>query len=113
MATKKQPATKKVASKSRTTSARSSSAKKTKKISAEMLYKERKPENHQVSGKYKFFYITFACTTIFFAALSVWLFVFASEVQNKYESIESCTRAHTRCHVSYDEEGVMSVEGEE
>lgn len=113
MATKKQPVAKKAAKTKPTTSTRSSGAKKTKRISASMLYKERNPENHHVSGKYKFFYITFACTTIFFAALSVWLFVFASETQNKYESIESCARAHTRCHVSYGEEGAMNVEGEE
>lgn len=102
MATKK-PAAKKV-------TAKSSKSKTARRISPEMLYRERHPENHRVSGKYKFFYITFACTTIFFAALSVWLFVFASEIMNKYESVEACTRAHTRCDVTVDENGINAKE---
>ncbi len=106
MATKKQPATKKS-----TVVKKSSGATKTTKrrVSAEMLYKERNPERHQATGKYKFFYIMFACTTLFFAALSVWLFVFASETQNKYEAVDACVRAHTSCNVRL-EDNKYSVE---
>ena len=97
MATRKQPTAKKDTAKS------SASAKKPKrKISAKMLYTEKHPENHQVSGKFKFFYVLFACTTIFFAALSVWLFCFASEMMNKYQSIDACARTHGSCNVTYD-----------
>ncbi len=105
MATKKQPATK------RTTAKVSKSSKKGVKarLKSVPIYRERKPENHQVTGKYKFFYVLFACTTIFFAALSVWLCVFAIDTENKYESIDACVRAHTRCSVHVDN-GAYTVE---
>lgn len=105
MATRKQPATK------RTTAKVSKSSKKTIKsrIKAAPLYREKHPENHRVTGKYKFFYVLFACTTIFFAALSVWLFWFSSEALNNYESIDACVRAHTRCNVRLDD-GRYTVE---
>ena len=116
MATKK-PATKKASVAKKTSSAaKSSSAVKKNNSSiaskAKILYAEKNPEKHQATGKYKFFYILFACTTLFFAALAVELFVFASEVENKYESIESCTRAHTRCNVRL-EDGKLNVEESE
>jgi hypothetical protein len=109
MATKKQP----VAKKSSTAKKASTTTKSaSRRISPKMLYTEKHPERHQATGKYKFFYILFACTTIFFAALSVELFVFASEIQNKYESIDACVRAHTRCSVRADENEIK-VEGNE
>ena len=105
MATKKQPAAK------RTTAKSSKSSKKSLKsrVDVSALYREKYPENHKVTGKYKFFYILFACTTAFFAALSVWLFWFSSETLNNYESIDSCVRAHTRCNVRLDD-GEYTVE---
>ena len=42
------------------------------------LYKERYPEAHQATGKYKFFYVLFAFTTVLFACLSVYFFLKAS-----------------------------------
>ena len=57
--------------------------------------------------KYKFFYCLFALTTIIFAGLAVWLFIFSSEILNKYESIEACARTHgatCEIHVSGDAE---------
>ncbi len=65
---------------------------------------EKCPENHKATGKYVFFYVLFAATTILFAALSVWLFVFSSEVLNKYQEIETCARNHTSCEVHVDSE---------
>lgn len=109
MATKKQPAKGKTSTAKKTTAA----AKKTKRsISPKVLYTERHPERHQATGKYKFFYILFACTTLFFAALSVELFVFASEVQNKYEEVDACVRAHTKCNVRIDD-NELKAEGDE
>ena len=108
-------ATKKPAAKKTTTAKKASAATKSttsRRVSAKMLYTEKYPERHQATGKYKFFYILFACTTLFFAALSVELFVFASEVENKYESVDSCVRAHTRCNVRLDDNGIK-VEGDE
>lgn len=104
MATKKQPAKK-------TTTAKSSS-KKAKKIDFDpsIIYKERDPEQNKVSPKYSFFYFLFAGTTLFFAAISVWLFIFASELQFKYQSIEACTRSHTRCNVRIDSNNKLNVE---
>lgn len=80
--------------------AKASSRPKTKtnrKISAKVLYTERHPEKHIVSGKFVFFYIFFACTTILFAVLTVWLFVFSSEVLNKYETITNNSSHITNC----------------
>ena len=58
-----------------------------------ILY-ENNPDDHRATGKYVFFYVLFACTTILFAVLAVELFIFASDILNKYESIEACARAH-------------------
>ena len=65
------------------------------------VLKERYPEDHRVSGKYTFFYVLFACTTLLFAGVATWLFVFSSELLSKYESIETCARNHTTCEVRY------------
>lgn len=66
---------------------------------------EREPDNHKVTGKYTFFYVLFACTTLIFAGVAVWLFIFSSNLLNKYESIEACARNHTTCEVRYVEDG--------
>ena len=109
MATKKPVAKKSAASK---TSASSKKATNTKKrVSAKVLYKERYPERHQATGKYKFFFILFACTTLLFAALTVELFVFSTELQNKYESIDACARTHKKCSVTSEGE-TYKVEGD-
>ena len=100
MVTKKQPASKK------TTAAKTSK----RKIDASIIYKEANPEKHVICGKFKFFYVLFACTTLFFAALSVWLYFFSSDVLNKYQSIDACARAHTSCNVRIDGDN-LNVEG--
>ena len=63
------------------------------------LYKEKCPEAHVATGKYKFFFVLFGITTVLFAAVSVWLFVFSSEVLEKYQRIETCARNHQSCEV--------------
>lgn len=68
------------------------------------LYREKYPEKHQATGKYKFFYALFACTTLIFAAVAVWLFVFSSEILSKYESIQVCARNGETCEVSVEEQ---------
>lgn len=65
---------------------------------------ERDPEAHKVTGKYTFFYVLFACTTLIFAGVATWLFIFSSELLSKYESIEACARNHTTCEIRYVEE---------
>jgi hypothetical protein len=108
MATKKQPAVKKSSARSSKSSKKGAKS----RIRVDALYREKHPENHRMTGKYKFFYVLFVCTTIFFAALSVWLFVFASEMLNKYESIEACARSHTRCNVRIEDGGYTVEEAE-
>ena len=89
-----------MATKAKKTTAKKPVAKKTtvkattKKAQGKGLLYERYPEEHQATGKYKFFYCMFALTTIIFAAVAVWLFIFSSEILGKYESIEACARAH-------------------
>ena len=56
------------------------------------LYRERNPECHKCTGKFVGLYVLFAITTIVFAAMSVFLFFFASDVLNKLESIDPACR---------------------
>ena len=77
------------------------------------VYAEKNPESHKVTGKYTFFYVLFACTTLIFAGVATWLFIFSSELLGKYESIETCARNHTKCEIRYvgeDEEEVTTEE---
>ncbi len=86
--------------------AKKSTVKSKKSLPVGVIY-EKYPEEHQATGKYKFFYCLFALTTIIFAGLAVWLFIFSSEILNKYESIEACARTHgatCEIHVSGDAE---------
>lgn len=110
MATKGQSTAKKnIAAKKSTSTAKKATK---RKISPSVLYKERNPEKHVVTGKYKFFYVLFACTTIFFAAIAAELYVFSSEILNKYEEVDACVRTHSKCKVTYND-GDISAEGEE
>ncbi len=93
------------------TSKKKSSGKARIAQKAKVLYKERNPERHVVTGKFVFFYVLFACTTLFFAILAVWLYVFSSEMLNKYESVDACMRAHTTCKIR-NVDGVINAEGE-
>jgi len=111
MATKK-PVAKKVSTAKKPTSATKTTSSRRVGVVAKSLVTEKNPERHQATGKYKFFYILFACTTLFFAALAVELFVFASEVENKYEEVDACIRAHTKCDVRL-EDGEINAEGKE
>ena len=65
------------------------------------VYAEKNPDSHKVTGKYTFFYVLFACTTLIFAGVATWLFIFPSELLGKYEAIETCARNHTSCEVRY------------
>ena len=99
--------------KSTTTAKRATTAKKpaTKQLPIS-LHKERNPDSHKVSGKYTFFYVLFACTTLIFAALAVRFFMISSDLLNKYESIEVCARAGT-CEVRVSEDADVVEEEEE
>lgn len=94
------------------TTAKRPAAKKTTKQLPISLHKERNPQDHQVSGKYTFFYVLFACTTLIFAALAVRFFMISSDLLNKYEAIEVCARAGTcevRVNSDSDEEVVEDI----
>ena len=73
-----------------TKSTKKTNTKSTKKIPH--LYKERNPDNHKVTGKFVGLYVLFAITTIIFAAMSVFLFFFASDILNKLEKIDPACR---------------------
>ena len=95
MATKKKTATKAKTASAAKKKVAPAKAKKTTSRKVNMpigIYKEKCPENHIATGKYVFFYALFATTTVFFAILAVWLFVFSSELLNKYQELDSCTR---------------------
>jgi cell division protein FtsL len=105
MATKK-PTAKKTAAKVSKPAVKSAR----KHFSADIVFKEKNPEDHKLTGKFRFFYCFFAATTLLFAVLSVYLFLFATDTMNKYQSIEACVRAHTSCKVTYDGEA-LDVDG--
>ncbi len=110
MATKtaaKKPAAKKAAAK---TVKKAAPAKKATKLPVG-VYKETCPEAHVATGKYKFFFAFFGITTVMFAGICVWLFVFSSQVLEKWESLRTCARNGT-CIVEYVEDYDEEVEGE-
>ena len=74
------------------------------------VYAEKNPESHKVTGKYSFFYVLFACTTLIFAGVATWLFIFSSELLGKYESIQTCARNHTKCEIRYIEDDEETTE---
>ena len=51
------------------------------------LYKERNPECHKISGKFAGLYVMFAITTLIFAAVAIYFFVFSVDIQNKYDDL--------------------------
>ncbi len=102
MATKTTAKKKTTASKGgKTTVTKVSSTKKAVKNLPVGVYAEKNPDSHKVTGKYTFFYVLFACTTLLFAGVATWLFIFSSELLGKYEAIETCARNHTSCEVRY------------
>lgn len=87
-----------------TTARKTTVAKKTAKGKG-IIY-EKYPEDHKATGKYKFFYMLFAATTLIFAVLAAILLVTSIDLFNKYDSIESCARNHGGCTIKYfDAEG--------
>ena len=109
MATK--ATTKKKATSAKKPVAKNTTTKATKRtnLPVGVIY-EKYPEEHQATGKYKFFYCLFALTTIIFAALAVWLFIFSSEVLSKYESIEACARTHgATCEIHITDDGAEAA----
>lgn len=103
MATKTSAKKKTTASKSGKTTTKVATKKSASKSLPVGVVSERNPDDHKVSGKYTFFYVLFACTTLIFAGVATWLFIFSSELLGKYESIETCARNHTTCEVRYKE----------
>lgn len=91
----------KSAAKKKSTVSKKAASKKTLPIG---IYKENNPDCHVATGKYKFFFVLFGVVMVLFAGISVWLFIFSSEIYNKYQSIEACARNHTTCEVRYIEE---------
>ena len=109
MATKK-PAAKKTATK--TVKTKKTLSGKGRRV-VKKLYTERNPERHTMTGKFAFFFIFFACTTLLFAAISVWLFSFSTDISGKYESIDACVHAHTSCNVRLEGEDINVEENQE
>ncbi len=109
MATK--TATKKSATKSapkkttKVSTKKASTTSKSVKLPAGVV-RERNPEAHVATGKYKFFFVFFSITTVLFAAVAVWLFVFSSEVLNKWEQLEKRVESGSTCveKVNYSED---------
>ncbi len=89
----------KTAKKKTTTAKKATVAKKIAKGKG-IIY-EKYPEDHKATGKYKFFYMLFAATTLVFAILAAILLVTSVDLFNKYDSIQSCARNHGGCTIKY------------
>ncbi len=106
-ATKKKATTKSAASKTpKTTTAKKASKATSLPVG---IISEKNPDAHVATGKYKFFFTFFGITTVLFAAVSVWLFVFSSQVLDKWESIDTCVRNDT-CKVVQKDSKVVDAE---
>ena len=80
------------------------------------LYKDRSPECHKITGKFVYLYITFALTTLIFAAICVFMFFSYSELFQKYEKIPAeCRDTKNKvCKVVRpDADGDFEIEEEE
>ena len=94
--TAKKPAAKNTKTTKKTTVKAAETKKRTLPVG---VYCENYPEKHVATGKYKFFFVFFGCTTVIFAALAVWLFIFSSEVLNKWEELDADIRNGKTCQV--------------
>ena len=97
----------KTATKKKTSTSAKKATSAAKKVNLPIgLYKESCPENHIMTGKYKFFFVLFGVMMVLFAAMSVWLWMFSSELLVKYQKIETCARNGETCEVrvNYNDE---------
>lgn len=86
----------KTATKKKTTTRKPVTKKVSKKSDLPIgIYKEKHPENHVVTGKYKVFLVMFGVLMVAFAALAVQLFVFSSNLLNEYEKTVECQNSST------------------
>lgn len=76
------------------------------------VYKEHAPDNHKITGKFVGLYVMFAITTLIFAALSVYLFIFSSQVLEKYEKIDAACR-NGNCEVIINTDGSETINEED
>lgn len=76
--------------------ATSSAAKKSglSSLSAKDLLLVKKSERH-----YVIFYVIFAITTVIFAGLAVIFFVYASDLETKYDELRNCVSDDKNCSV--------------
>ena len=88
-----------MATKTTATKKKTTTKKKAPRDFSVSLYKEKNPECHVITGKYKFFYFLLSALVVLLMGVTGWLFVFSSEILVKYQSIETCARNHTSCEV--------------
>ena len=93
----------KTAAKKKTTTKKAGAKKSSKANYGVSLYREKCPEDHVATGKYKALFVFLGVSMFLFAAIAVQLLVFSIEVENKYESIKTCARNHTSCEVRVTE----------
>ena len=97
--------------KKKTTTAKKAEKKKKKTAKGKGIIYEKYPEEHQATGKYKFFYALFATTTLVFAILAVILLITSIDLFNKYDSVQACARSHTSCTLRYYDENGVEIKG--
>ena len=97
--------------KKKTTTAKKAAPVAKKTAKGKGIIYEKYPEDHQATGKYKFFYALFATTTLVFAILAVILLITSIDLFNKYDSVQSCARSHSSCTLSYYDENGVEIKG--
>ncbi len=83
-----------VAKKTRKTSTKKTTAKSGAAAASKIAGFGVLDDGQRPKDKFAFLYILFACTTLIFAGLSIWLFQFSSDILNKYEEIDVCARTN-------------------
>lgn len=102
----------KTATKKKTAVRKSPTTRKTSSKKREFpigLFEEKHPENHIVTGKYRVFFVVFGVLMVAFAALSVKLFVFSSNLLEQYEKTVECSNSIS-CNKHVDKNAVIKQE---
>lgn len=106
----------KTATRKKTTTKKSSARKASSKSDLLPIgvYKEKNPEKHIATGKYKVFFVIFGILMVAFAALAVQLFIFSSNLLNEYEKAVECQSSsvcNTHVKATAEIDGANITEG--
>ena len=68
------------------------------------LYKERRPDHHDITGKYIFLYMFFAICTLIFALTTIYLYSAAHDIVRRYDSFIRRTQENNMNNTNFEGE---------